>query len=109
MEEIDRLTAVLESTKKVIKALKDKNKKSDSYRAMGFNTHTQSQRAKASDRLTDACFEFDRAMDDLHADLVDADLAAAKDSYDTRQITHSAGFGHSYTFPYTPKIPIKFK
>ena len=107
MSRIEKLEQVKKSLLLLIKAEKDVEKKSDKYAEMDTYNTTTRRRAGASDKLTRACFERDKLQDDLHADLINAKLTKAnsKESYETRQITHSHGFGHTYTTKYTPKSP----
>lgn len=74
-----------------------------------FMDVTRTRLAAFNDRLTGACFDRDKLIDDLHADLVDARLCPIKSDYSTRNLTHTHGLGHTYGFKYTPKIPKTFK
>lgn len=107
MSDLESYELVLSAVKQLVKCEKARMKKSESFLSMDIHNYSTIRRARASDRLTDACFEVDKAKDYLHKALVDACLAPAKspDSYETRLLTHSAGFGHSVTFKYTPPIP----
>ncbi len=110
-EEIVNLEQCLQSLKELIKVKKEVIKKSDKYRDMDIWETSSARRAAASDALTRACESRDKKEDDLHADLVDADLCDPKstDSYETRIINVSCGLGHSMGLKYTPKLPKKMK
>jgi hypothetical protein len=107
MIEIGQAQAIVDAAKDLLKATKERHKKGETFRAMGFDTHTIIRRAAASDRLTDACFSLDKSCDQLHKVLVDANFTKPKEreSYGTRTLTHSAGFGHSISFKYMPPLP----
>ena len=107
MSDEEDYQAVVDAAKRLLKAERDRAKKSERYGSMSFRDHSEKARAAASDRLTDACFELDKAKDWMHKVLVDAGLAKphSRDSYETRLITHGCGFGHSIKFKYTPPIP----
>jgi len=107
MELESEYTAVLEAAKSLLKAEKDRKKKSDKYRDMDIYQTTATRRASASDRLTNACFALDEAKDWMHKTLVDARLTKAHpiEHYATREITQSAGLGHKINLKYTPPLP----
>lgn len=107
MSTLSEYQSVLDSCKNLLACDKRRMKLSASYHAMSPQTHTTRRRAAASDRLTDACFELDKAKDLLHKNLVDAGLESPRDreSYETRLLSHACGFGHSITFKYTPPLP----
>ncbi len=107
MTDLASYELVLSAVKNLVKCEKARIKLSEKFHAMSPYDYSAIRRAGASDRLTDACFNVDKSKDYLHKVLVDAHLAKAKspDSYETRLLTHSAGFGHSITFKYTPAVP----
>ena len=107
MKELEKYENILKSSKELFnikKAIvKHQNTKVD------YMQMTQSQIGKYQDTMTRLAFDFDKAIDNLHADLVDANMTPMKEDYSTRLISHTHGCGrHTYTFKYTPKIPKKF-
>lgn len=107
MSKLEDYQAILEAAKRLVAAEKSVTAKSDKFGSMNFQDHSRKSRAAASDRLTDACHERDKARDIMHAVLVDAGFCQAKpaNEYDTRAITQSAGFGHKIDFKYSPAVP----
>ena len=104
IEEYEQLVKSAKDLLKTAKAIEAANKNSVDYRDM-----TPSQIGKRSDMMTRLAFDRDKALENIHADLVDASLTKMKDSYDTVLVTHTHGCGsHNYTFKHTPKIPKKF-
>lgn len=104
---MDSYQDLLDSVKALHKAQQAVNKKSDAYHAMTFENSTAKRRASASDRLTDACWDRDKALDLFHCELVNAGMAKPKEpaDYEPREITHNAGFGHTIRFKYHPQKP----
>lgn len=98
---------VLDTAKRLDRAQRDVDRKSAQRQSMTLDGSTAKRRAAASDALTVACFERDRLIDDLHAELVDAGICEPKppEFYAQRQISHSAGHGHRIDFLYRPKLP----
>lgn len=109
--DLEKYQDVLSDIKDLIKAEKARIKANERFCEMRMDTHTATRRAGASDRLTDACFSRDCSKDRIHKSLVDAGLAKpnSKESYETREISQSAGFGHSIRFNYTPPLPECYK
>lgn len=107
MSNLSKYEAVLLAAKELVKAEKDVTKKSDKAQSLTIEGSTRKQRASANDRLTDACFDRDKARDNLHKYLVDAGLADAKASeeYEARQISQNAGLGHTIRKSYQPAKP----
>lgn len=107
MDNLANYELVLSAVRNLVKSEKARLKKSEAFLSMDHRNHSATRRARASDQLTSACFEVDRAKDYLHKILVDSDLAPAKspESYKTRVLTQSAGFGHSVSLKYTPPVP----
>jgi len=107
MDKLEDYEKILFAVKELVKSEKAKIKASDNFMKMDFHNYTQTRRARASDRLTDACFSVDKARDYLHKILVDTGFTSVREVefYKTREISQSAGFGHSICFKYTPPIP----
>lgn len=106
-KQIEQLEQVLKSLKELLKAEKDVAKKNDNSANMDIDNTTASRRAKARDNLTSACQYRDKIRDNLHADLVDADLTDLREVefYRGRVITVSCGHGHTNELKYIPKTP----
>ena len=109
MSNIEELEQALASLKALIKAKKDYEKLSDKYVKVDYRELTRSQQARLNDRLSDAAFDVKVKADNLHADLVDANLCEMKEFYEQRELRQGAGLGHVYHAAYLPKIPQKYK
>ncbi|WP_169975882.1 hypothetical protein [Campylobacter sp. RM16191] len=111
MTRLEKLLQVQKSLNELIKAEKDYQKLSDKYSLdnCDYSRLSRSQQAKISDKLGDYAFDVKVKTDNLHADLVDADLCEMKEAYEQRELRQNAGLGHVYTFAYAPKVPQKYK
>ena len=91
----------------LVKAEKAKNKASDKRAAMTIHNASNSQRSRATNRLTDCCMEVQHIKDRLHCALVNAGLtiAEAPEHYEPMEIVQQDGLGH-YIYPkYSPPVP----
>lgn len=111
MTRLEKLLQVQKSLNELIKAEKDYQKLSDKYNpsSCDYSQLKRSQQARISDKLGDYAFAVKVKTDNLHADLVDADLCEVKEAYEQRELRQNAGLGHVYPFAYAPKVPQKYK
>lgn len=102
-----RYDKLLEAVKKLHAAQRRADKASENYHLARKQEASANRKAALSDKLVIECWERDKLLDLVHCELVNAGIAEPKDetAYAPREITQSAGHGHSVKFLYHPPRP----
>lgn len=98
---------LLEAVKKLDQLQNKVEKASERYKQANDSGASTKRKAALSDKLVAECWERDKQLDIVHCELVNANLADPKpaEEYEPREITQSAGYGHSISTLYCPPKP----